>query len=80
MLVHARSRLQRDVAPARVAQARRVLRADKRSRARGTRTGARGCFLHNPGYDVNDEILLIGASYRATLAERELAKRATAGG
>ena len=33
-----------------------------------------GCFLHNPGYDFNDEILPIGASYWATLVERELAK------
>jgi hippurate hydrolase len=31
-------------------------------------------MLHNPGYDFNDEILPIGASYWATLVERVLAK------
>ena len=31
-----------------------------------------GCFLHNPGYDFNDKILPIGASYWATLVENEL--------
>ena len=31
-----------------------------------------GCFLHNPGYDFNDEILPIGASYWANLVESEL--------
>ncbi len=40
----------------------------------GNGLGAGGCFLHNPGYDFNDEILPIGASYWATLVERELAK------
>ena len=35
---------------------------------------ARGCFLHTPGYDVNDEILAFGASTWATPVERELAK------
>ena len=38
----------------------------------GNGTGPGGCFLHNPGYDFNDEILPIGASYWATLVEREL--------
>ena len=38
----------------------------------GNGAGAGGCFLHNPGYDFNDEILPIGASYWATLVEREL--------
>ncbi len=28
-----------------------------------------GCFLHNPGYDFNDEALGWGASYWATLVE-----------
>lgn len=28
-----------------------------------------GCMLHNPGYDFNDEILSIGASYWVRLAE-----------
>jgi hippurate hydrolase len=31
-----------------------------------------GCMLHNPGYDFNDEILPIGASYWATLVEQIL--------
>jgi len=32
-----------------------------------------GRNLHNPGYDFNDEILPIGASYWARLAETLLA-------
>ena len=40
----------------------------------GNGQGPGGCFLHNPGYDFNDEILAIGASYWATLVERELGK------
>jgi hippurate hydrolase len=28
--------------------------------------------LHNPGYDFNDEILPVGASYWATLVEQRL--------
>ena len=39
----------------------------------GNGLGPGGCFLHNPGYDFNDEILPVGASYWATLVERELA-------
>ena len=31
-----------------------------------------GCMLHNPGYDFNDEILPVGASYWATLVEQIL--------
>ena len=31
-----------------------------------------GCLLHNPNYDFNDEILPVGASYWATLAETAL--------
>ena len=31
-----------------------------------------GCLLHNPGYDFNDAVLPIGASYWAALVEREL--------
>ena len=42
----------------------------------GNGAGAGGCFLHNPGYDFNDEVLPVGASYWATLVERELAKGA----
>ena len=35
--------------------------------------GAHGCFLHNPGYDFNDEVLPLGAGYLAALAEESLA-------
>jgi hippurate hydrolase len=35
--------------------------------------GEGGCFLHNPHYDFNDEVLPIGASFFARLAERFLA-------
>ncbi len=31
-----------------------------------------GCMVHNPNYDFNDDILTIGASYWATLAEELL--------
>lgn len=31
-----------------------------------------GCMIHNPGYDFNDEILSLGASYWARLAETYL--------
>ena len=40
----------------------------------GNGAGELGCLLHNPGYDFNDEILSLGASYWVTLAERMLAK------
>jgi hippurate hydrolase len=33
-------------------------------------------MLHNPGYDFNDEILPIGASYWARLVELNLARAA----
>ena len=33
-----------------------------------------GCMLHNPGYDFNDDILPVGASYWATLVEQILPK------
>jgi hippurate hydrolase len=32
-----------------------------------------GCMVHNPGYDFNDDILAIGASYWVRLAEAYLA-------
>ncbi len=38
----------------------------------GNGPGEGGCMLHNPGYDFNDEILPIGASYWATLVEQIL--------
>jgi len=31
-----------------------------------------GCFLHNPGYDFNDEVIPLGAGYLAALAEEAL--------
>jgi hippurate hydrolase len=40
----------------------------------GNGPGEGGCILHNPRYDFNDEILPIGASYWATLAEHVLAR------
>ena len=38
----------------------------------GNGPGVSGCLLHNPGYDFNDDILTLGASYWVTLAERVL--------
>ncbi|MCP5371630.1 MAG: amidohydrolase [Hyphomicrobiales bacterium] len=38
----------------------------------GNGPGDGGCLLHNSKYDFNDEILTIGASYWATLAEQVL--------
>ena len=38
----------------------------------GNGPGTAGCLLHNPGYDFNDEILTLGASYWVTLAEEIL--------
>ncbi|CCQ73525.1 M20 aminoacylase family protein [Magnetospira sp. QH-2] len=38
----------------------------------GNGPGRDGCMLHNPGYDFNDDILVTGASYWATLVEMEL--------
>lgn len=38
----------------------------------GNGPGQGGCMLHSPTYDFNDEILGLGASYWATLVEREL--------
>jgi amidohydrolase len=34
--------------------------------------GPSGCFLHNPGYDFNDEIIPLGAGYLAALVEHAL--------
>lgn len=39
----------------------------------GNGEGAGGCMVHNPGYDFNDAILPIGASYWVKLVERFLA-------
>ena len=38
----------------------------------GNGAGEGGCMLHNPGYDFNDDIIPIGASYWATLVEQVL--------
>jgi len=32
-----------------------------------------GCYLHNPGYDFNDDVIPLGAGYLAALAEEALA-------
>jgi len=40
----------------------------------GNGGGYSDCEVHNPGYDFNDEILALGASYYARLVERRLVK------
>ena len=35
----------------------------------GNGTGEGGCMIHNPGYDFNDDILTLGATYWARLAQ-----------
>jgi amidohydrolase len=42
----------------------------------GNGPGEGGCMLHNPHYDFNDEVLPLGASYWANLAEHILARHA----
>ena len=37
--------------------------------------GAGGCFLHNPAYDFNDEVIPLGAGYLAALVEQALPAR-----
>jgi hippurate hydrolase len=39
----------------------------------GNGMGEGGCMLHNPHYDFNDEVLVLGASYWARLTEHMLA-------
>jgi amidohydrolase len=34
--------------------------------------GPNSCFLHNPGYDFNDEVIPLGAGYLAALVEQAL--------
>jgi len=34
--------------------------------------GPGGCFLHNPGYDFNDDVIPLGAGYLAALVEESL--------
>ena len=41
----------------------------------GNGPGENGCYLHNPQYDFNDEILPIGASYWSRLVEQHLEKK-----
>ncbi len=38
----------------------------------GNGEGEGGCMIHNPGYDFNDEVLTVGASYWASLAQNFL--------
>ncbi|MGF1628377.1 MAG: M20 aminoacylase family protein [Kiloniellaceae bacterium] len=38
----------------------------------GTEGGPGGCAVHNPHYDFNDDIAVVGASYWATLVEQVL--------
>jgi hippurate hydrolase len=38
----------------------------------GAGPGLGGCMLHNPGFDFNDEILAVGASYWVRLVEDQL--------
>jgi hippurate hydrolase len=40
----------------------------------GNGSGKGGCVIHNPGYDFNDDILALGASYWVRLTERFLAR------
>ena len=35
---------------------------------------AGGCYLHNPNYDFNDEVIPLGAGYLAALAEDALSR------
>jgi len=42
----------------------------------GNGDGEGSCMVHNPGYDFNDEVLPLGASYWATLVEQRLARQA----
>ena len=37
--------------------------------------GPHNCFLHNPGYDFNDEVIPLGAGYLAALVEEALPMR-----
>jgi hippurate hydrolase len=40
----------------------------------GNGDGPETCMIHNPGYDFNDDILALGASYWVTVAETKLKK------
>ena len=41
----------------------------------GNGAGEGGCMIHNPGYDFNDDILALGATYWACLAQNFLRER-----
>lgn len=41
----------------------------------GNGAGEGGCMIHNPGYDFNDDILTLGATYWARLAQNFLRQR-----
>jgi len=41
----------------------------------GNGVGEGRCMIHNPGYDFNDDIPTLGATYRVRLAESPLAAR-----
>ena len=51
--------------------------AGEARRLRVARPGRRAdsCFLHNPGYDFNDEVIPLGAGYLAALVEEALPLR-----
>ena len=42
----------------------------------GNGEGEGGCTIHNPGYDFNDDVLTLGASYWASLARNFLREEA----
>jgi hippurate hydrolase len=44
----------------------------------GNGDGEGSCMVHNPGYDFNDEVLPLGASYWVTLVEQQLARQEAA--
>jgi len=41
----------------------------------GNGDGEGSCMVHNPGYDFNDAVLPLGASYWVTLVEQQLARQ-----
>jgi hippurate hydrolase len=45
----------------------------------GNGDGPESCMVHNPGYDFNDKILALGASYWVKLVETKLAKEELSG-
>jgi len=43
----------------------------------GNGEGEGGCMIHNPGYDFNDKVLTLGASYWVSLAQNFLREQAS---